>query len=110
MVISESSEILAFEGIDTQVLNIPDDKTYRLDILIMVGLDFDPKYAGIGFPSINTEFSSSNTVCHLPLVGKILSISVTLLGVGRTFVKAPHFIFGIFGIISLISRKLLIHP
>ena len=33
MVISQSSEILAFEGIDTQVLNIPDDKTYRLDIL-----------------------------------------------------------------------------
>ena len=31
----------------------------------------------IRFPSINTEFSSSNTVCHLPLVGKILSISVT---------------------------------
>ena len=51
-VISQNSEILAFEGIDTQVLNIPDEKTYRLDVLVYgqgtIGLDFDPKYAGIG--------------------------------------------------------------
>ena len=65
MVISESSEILAFEGIDTQVLNIPDDKTYRLDILIfgqgVVGLDFDPKYAGIGSAIIEVGTSVGRT-------------------------------------------------
>ena len=65
MVISQSSEILAFEGIDTQVLNIPDDKTYRLDILIfgqgVVGLDFDPKYAGIGSAIIEVGTSVGRT-------------------------------------------------
>ena len=65
MIISQSSEILSLEGIDTQVLDIPDGKIYRLDILIFgegsVGLDFDPKYAGIGSAVIEVGTSVERT-------------------------------------------------
>ncbi|MDI1494887.1 MAG: hypothetical protein K8823_193 [Cenarchaeum symbiont of Oopsacas minuta] len=72
--------ILAFEGIDTQVLRIPDDKIYRLDVAIIgqgtMGLDFDPKYAGIGsafievgaspMTEIKTDFEDKQTDIMIP--------------------------------------------
>jgi hypothetical protein len=41
--------IVATEGIDIQKINIPTQGQYRIDILAYgTGLDYDPKYAGIG--------------------------------------------------------------
>ena len=41
--------ILATEGIDIQELQIPSQGQYRIDILVYgTGLDYNPKYAGIG--------------------------------------------------------------
>jgi hydroxypyruvate reductase len=53
--------------------------------------------------SISTDGIDGNTTCAGALSGKILFNSSTLPFVGARFIKAPHFIDGIFGITSLIS-------
>jgi hypothetical protein len=41
--------IVAIEGIDIQKIRIPSQGQYRIDILVYgTGLDYDPKYSGIG--------------------------------------------------------------
>jgi len=58
--------IVATEGIDIQKINIPVQGQYRIDILAYgTGLDYDPKYAGIGSgiieigPSLGTSISTT---------------------------------------------------
>ncbi|MGB0856043.1 MAG: peptidase, partial [Nitrosopumilus sp.] len=41
--------ILSSEGIDIQKIHVPSQGQYRIDVLVYgTGLDYDPKYAGIG--------------------------------------------------------------
>ncbi len=54
--------IVAVEGIDIQKINIPSQGQYRIDILVYgTGLDYNPKYAGIGSGIIEIGPSLSKT-------------------------------------------------
>ncbi|WP_316506958.1 peptidase [Nitrosopumilus sp.] len=45
----QNSGILSTEGIDIQKIYIPSQGNYRIDVLVYgTGLEYDPKYAGIG--------------------------------------------------------------
>ena len=56
-------------------------------------------------PSTSTASLYSITLCHLPSWGSILFISFILAFVGYWFVRQLHFMFGIFGSMSLRSRN-----
>ena len=52
--------ILSTEGIDVQKIHIPSQGQYRIDILVYgTGLDYNPKYAGIGSTIIEIGPSTS---------------------------------------------------
>ena len=55
--------ILSTEGIDVQKIHIPSQGQYRIDILVYgTGLDYNPKYAGIGSTIIEIGPSSTEPV------------------------------------------------
>jgi len=54
--------IISAEGIDVQRIFIPSQGQIRIDVLVFgTGLDYDPKYAGIGSSFIEIGSGSSNT-------------------------------------------------
>jgi len=61
--------ILSTEGIDIQKIRIPSQGQYRIDILVYgTGLDYNPKYAGIGSGVIEIGPSLSKTTTTTPQV------------------------------------------
>ena len=59
--------IVATEGIDIQKINIPSQGQYRIDILAYgTGLDYDPKYAGIGSGIIEIGPSLGKPITSAP--------------------------------------------
>lgn len=59
--------IVASEGLDTQKILIPNQGQYRLDIRVLgTGLDYNPKYAGIGSGLIEIGPSMSKTTTEQP--------------------------------------------
>ena len=59
--------ILSTEGIDVQKINIQSQGQYRIDIQVLgTGLDYNPKYAGIGSGIIEIGPSSSETTQSVP--------------------------------------------
>ena len=64
-----NSGIVAVEGIDIQNILIPSQGQYRIDILAYgTGLDYNPKYAGIGSGIIEIGPSLGKTVTNTPEV------------------------------------------
>jgi len=61
--------IVTPEGIDVQKIRIPSQGQYRIDILVYgTGLDYNPKYAGIGSGIIEIGSSLSKTTSPTPKV------------------------------------------
>jgi len=61
--------IVSTEGIDVQKIRIPSQGQYRIDILVYgTGLDYNPKYAGIGSGIIEIGPSLTNTTSPPPEV------------------------------------------
>ncbi len=61
--------ILATEGIDVQKIKIPTKDTYRLDVWVMgQGMNYNPKYAGIGSGIIEVGPSTAKQTPTQPLV------------------------------------------
>ena len=63
----QSIGILSTEGIDVQKIYIQSQGQYRIDIQVLgTGLDYNPKYAGIGSGIIEIGPSSSETTQSVP--------------------------------------------
>ena len=61
--------IVAIEGMDVQKIRIPSQGEYRIDILAFgTGLDYDPKYAGIGSGIVEIGSSSPKEITAAPEV------------------------------------------
>ena len=61
--------IVAVEGIDIQKIYVPSQGQYRIDILAYgTGLDYNPKYAGIGSGIIEIGPNLGKTVTTTPEV------------------------------------------
>ena len=64
--------ILSTEGIDVQRIHVPSQGQYRIDILVYgTGLDYNPKYAGIGSTIIEIGPGSSGSIISPPISEQI---------------------------------------
>ena len=64
--------ILSTEGIDVQRIHVPSQGQYRIDVLVYgTGLDYNPKYAGIGSTIIEIGPGSSGSIISPPVSEQI---------------------------------------